>query len=79
MCSLDIAFKAVNQDKPLGKPTNSTGDGVARGVACASTASADTWHRSLGHVNPRSMKLLRKKAAMALTTHTRCRTATFAP
>lgn len=61
MCSLDIAFKEIQQDKPLGKPANSTDDEAMSGVAYASKTSADTWHRRLGHLNPRSMELLRKK------------------
>ncbi|CAN0020693.1 unnamed protein product, partial [Ascophyllum nodosum] len=27
----------------------------------AATADADIWHRRLGHMNPRSMELLRRK------------------
>ncbi|CAN0586672.1 unnamed protein product, partial [Laminaria digitata] len=29
-------------------------------VALAAHVSADTWHRRLGHMNPRNMELLRK-------------------
>ena len=48
------------QDELLGKPEGISHDDVP-GVVYAATADADTWHRRLGHMNPRSMELLRRK------------------
>lgn len=75
MCSLDIEFQAASreraaptmptphafpEDRAFGKPdAASCDDGL--GVAYAATVNANTWHRRLGHLNFRSMDLLRKK------------------
>ena len=48
------------QDELLGKPEGISHDDVP-GVVYAATADADIWHRRLGHMNPRSMELLRRK------------------
>ena len=60
MCSLDIMFQRNPQDELLGKPEGVSHDDVP-GVVYAATADADIWHRRLGHMNPRSMELLRRK------------------
>ena len=60
MCSLDIMYQRNSQDKLLGKLEKVSHDDVP-GVVYATTADADIWHRRLGHMNPRSMELLRRK------------------
>ena len=60
MCSPDIMFQRNPQDELLGKPEGVSHDDVP-GVVYAATAGADMWHRRLGHMNPRSMELLRRK------------------
>ena len=60
MCSLDIMFQRNPQDELLGKPEGVSYDDVP-GVVYAATADADIWHRRLGHMNPCSMELLRRK------------------
>ena len=60
MCSLDIMFQRRPQDELLGKPEGVSHDDVP-GVVYAATADADIWDRRLGHMNPRSMELLRRK------------------
>ncbi|CAM9968021.1 unnamed protein product, partial [Ectocarpus fasciculatus] len=77
MCSLDIEFKAAYEqrtgltnptshalpdDQAFGKPDTVMADDDL-GVAYSATVSANTWHRRLGHLNFRSMELLRKKEA----------------
>ena len=59
MCSLDITFQCNPQNELLGKPQGVCHDDVP-GVVYAATADADIWHRRLGHMNPRSMELLRR-------------------
>ena len=54
MCSLAIMFQRN------GKPERVSHDDVP-GVVYAATADADIWYRRLGHMNPRSMELLRRK------------------
>ena len=60
MCSLDIIFQCNPQDELLGKPEGVPHDDVPE-VVYAATADADIWHRRLGHMNHRSMELLRRK------------------
>ena len=60
MCSLDIMFQRNPQDELLDKPERVSHDDVS-GIVYAATADADIWHRRLGHMNPRSMELLRRK------------------
>ena len=60
MCSLDIMFQRNPQDELLGKPEGVSHDDVP-GVVYAATADADILYRRLGHTNPRSMELLRRK------------------
>lgn len=75
MCSLDIEFQAASregatstmptqhaltEDRAFGKPDTVSGNDDL-GVAYAAKANADTWHRRLGHLNSRSMDILRKK------------------
>ena len=60
MCSLDIMFLRNPQDELLGKSEGVPHDDVP-GVVYATAADADIWHRRLGHMNPRSMELLRRK------------------
>ncbi|CAN0546634.1 unnamed protein product [Ectocarpus sp. 12 AP-2014] len=50
----------LSEDQVFSKPhTVSGGDDV--GVAYAALVNANTWHRRLGHLNSRSMDILRKK------------------
>ena len=58
MCSLDIMLQRNPQDELVGKPEGVSHDDVP-GVVYAATADADIWHRRVGHMNPRSMELLR--------------------
>ena len=60
MYSLDIIFQRNPQDKLLSKLEGVSYDDIP-GVVYAATADADIWHRRLGHMNPRSMELLRRK------------------
>ena len=60
MCSLDIMFYCNPQHELFGKPEGVSHDDVP-GVVYAATADADIWRRRLGHMNPRSMELLRRK------------------
>ena len=62
MCSLDIMFQRNPQDELLGKPEEASHDYVP-GVVYATTADAAICHRRLGHINPRSMELNRRKEA----------------
>lgn len=60
---LNIACVAATatRNNTFGKPTSSRLDDRLNVAYSAASASADTWHRRLGHMNPRSMDLLRKK------------------
>ena len=60
MCSLDIMFQRNPQDELLGEPEGVSHDDVP-GVVYAATADAGISHQRLGHINPRSMELLRRK------------------
>ena len=60
MCSLDIMFQRNPQGELLGKPEGVSHDDVP-GVVYAAAADADIWHRRLGHTNPRSTELFRRK------------------
>ena len=60
MGSLDIMLQRHPQDELLGKPEGVFHDNVP-GVVYATTADADIGHRRLGHMNPHSMELLRRK------------------
>ena len=56
MCSFDVSLRAMDgltQGKSKKTPSTSS-------VTLAAQASADTWHRRLGHMNPRNMKTIRK-------------------
>ena len=53
-------FQRNPEDELLGKSEGVSHDDVPR-VVYAATADADIWHRRLGHMNPRSMELLRRK------------------
>ena len=60
MCSLDIMFQRNPQNTLLVKPEEVSIDDIL-GVVYAATADDDIWHRRLGHMDPRSMELLRRK------------------
>ena len=60
MCSLDIMFQHNPWDELLRKLEGVSHDDVP-GDVYAATADADIWHRRLGHMNPRSLELLRRK------------------
>ena len=76
MCSLDIELQGspreegttqINpEDRAFGKPDTEPCDDDS-GVAFAAAADATTWHRRLGHINFRSMDLLRKKEGNGVT------------
>ena len=65
MCSLDIIFQRNPQDELLGKPEGVSHDDVP-GVVYAASADVDIWHRGLGHMNLRSIELLRRKEGNGL-------------
>ena len=53
-------------DETFGKPQPAQHDNQVAVAYAASTASADTWHRRLGHMNPKNMDLLRKQEGNGL-------------
>ena len=61
VCSFDLSLPTVD-GKTLGKMavTGVTETSSTPGMALAARVSADTWHRRLGHMNPRNMELFRK-------------------
>lgn len=62
MCTLDITFEQNVQPsgtKSLGPHQNQSQTNTANAV-CSTLVSSDTWHRGLGHLNARSLHILRK-------------------
>ena len=59
ICSLNIMFQRNPQDELLGKPEGVSHEDIPE-VVYAATADPNTWHLRLGHMNPRSMELLRR-------------------
>ncbi|CAN0437044.1 unnamed protein product, partial [Scytosiphon promiscuus] len=55
MCSFDVSLRALD-----GVTNGRTKTPSTPSVALSAQASADTWHRRLGYMNPRNMELLRK-------------------
>ncbi|CAB1121163.1 unnamed protein product [Ectocarpus sp. CCAP 1310/34] len=62
MCTLDITFEQNVQ--PFGTkslvPHQKQSQTHTANVVCFTLVSADTWHRRLGHLNARSLDILRK-------------------
>ena len=70
MCTLDVSFQqtVTNLQASPAPELNSTSSGnvshdshlhILR-ASCSVAVSADSWHRRLGHIDPRSMDVLRK-------------------
>ena len=74
LCSFDVSLRAmdgVTYGKSEKTPSTPS-------VALAAQASADTWHRRLGHMNPRNMKLFARWTATVSNTPALCQVVTSA-